>query len=231
MTDHMVQLTPDISPDVRAAVATLALAGSFAFPGNPAPTTLESDLLHRFASASQVTLADVLSWLAENKAEYHDLDDLVAQFATNPVALHTALQQQNDAAGLVLLLVANAGALSEATTGAGLHPSASGPVWLIRSGYADEPPVGYYFDLGATHIPQPVKILWQTVASAGIQAAIALDAPLPPLDVNALLSTVQAASDALEAANQSFASGQQQLAAAKAAHANILASLGKGQSI
>jgi hypothetical protein len=228
MSDHAVSLNLGLPADVRATCATLALAGSFAFSGNPSPTQLESDLLHRFAGHSQINHDDVLAWLAENKAETSDLAGLVAQFSQNAVALHTALQQQNDAGGLVLLFVENAVLLSEATTGELLHRGASGPVWLLRSGYCDDPPYGYYYDLGATNSAQPVKILWQTVAGAGIVAAIALDAPAPPLDVNALLSTVQAASDALEAANQSFASGQQQLAAAKAAHENILASLGKG---
>lgn len=228
MTDHMVQLAPGLSPDVRGAVATLALAGSFAFAGNPSPTDLESKLLAQFGGNSHVLANDVLPWLAENKAEYHDLADMVAQFDSNPVALHTALQQQNDAGGLVLLLIENAALLSEATTGELLHRGASGPVWLLRSGYSDDPPYAYYFDVGATGQPQPVKILWQTVAGAGIQAAIALDPPPAPLDVNALLTTAQAASDALEAANQSLAQAGQQLAAAHAAHANILASLGKG---
>ncbi len=212
MTDHVVALSPILAPDVRATVATLALAGAFALPGTLSATALESDLLHRFATATQVTPADVTAWLTDGKAEYHDLADVVAQFGSNPVALHTALQQQNDAGGLVLLRVSNAGSLTEATTGAGLHPNDAGAVWLLRSGYADDPPLAYYYDLGATHLPQPIKILWQTVASAGIEAAIALDAPKPPIDV-------AGATDALHIMEQA-------LATAKAAHGSILTALG-----
>ncbi len=211
MPDHLVSLSTGLPADVRATCATLALAGSFAFSGNSSPTTLESDLLHRFASHVQISHDDVLAWLAENKAETSDLAGLVAQFAQNAVALHTALQQQNDAGGLVLLLVEHATLLSEATTGELLHRGTGGPVWLLRSGYSDDPPYGYYFDLGATNTVQPVKILWQTVAGAGIQAAIALDAPKPPVDIAAV-------TDALHIADQAIAILQQAVSSVRAAH-------------
>ena len=229
MADHLVSLpSGSVSPDVRAAIATLALAGSFASPGNPPLADLEHDLLARFAHATSIDAEAVLAWLQDAKATYHDMSDLVAQFGTNPVALHTALQQQNDAGGVVLLSVGNAGALTDAVSGAALHPGSTGSAWILRSGYSDEPPYGYYYDLGSPSAEQPVKILWQTVASAGIMHAIALEPPTPPVDREALLTTLQGASDALSSANQHLSEANNALAAAQTAHQTILASLGKG---
>jgi len=228
MTDHLVSLPQGgLSPDVRAAIATLALAGSFALPGGVAPAAIEHDLLARFASKSQIGAADVLAWLESGGAQYADMADLVAQFAANPTALHTALQQHNDAGGVVLIQVANPTQLADALSGAALHPGLTGPAWLLRSGYSDEPPYGYYYDLAAS-AAQPIRMLWPAVATATIQAAIALEPPVPPIDRDALLSTLQSAEAALADADQHYAAGAQALAAAKAAHQAIMASLGKG---
>jgi len=221
MADHLVSLPGGgLTPETRASLATLALAASFSLPGNHDAATLERELLTQFAGATSIDSLKATNWLESGGASILRMDDLVSQFATNPAALHTALQQHNDAGGLVLLIVQSPDQLADAVSGAALHAFAQGPLWLLRSGYSDDPPYGFYYDLLAS-ASQPVKILWPNVASAEILAAIALEAPTPPLDVAALLSTLQAASDAMEVANQS-------IAAAQAAHATILASLGKG---
>ena len=231
MADHLVALPggAGLAPETRAAIATLALAASFAAPGaGPHDLALlERDLLARFAGATTIDAPAVLAYFASLGATALDLADLVAQFATNPVALHTALQQHNDAGGLVLLAVASPAQLSDAASGVALHPSAQGPLWLLRSGYGDDPPYGYYYDLAASGT-QPVRILWNNVTTAGILAAIALEAPTPPVDMAALLSTLQGANDALAHANDSLAAASAALSAAGSAHQAILASLGKG---
>jgi len=236
MSDHLVSLpVPSIRPEVRTALATLALAASFALPGAQTPEQIERDLLARFATATEIDAAAVLSYLESAGAAYSDMAALVAQFEQNPVALHTALQQHNDAGGVILIQVSNMALLTDAATGAVLHPGLVGAGWLVRSGYADEPPVGFYYDYGAVGVPQPVRILWSMVAGVGILAAIALDPPTPPLNVDALLATLQGASDALThtneqvaVANSALAEANQSLAAAQTAHQTLLASLGKG---
>jgi hypothetical protein len=212
--DHLVTIpTPGFAPDLRAAIATLALATSFAAPGSGLPDVIERDLLSRFAGAATINETDMLSYLDAAKATCHDLAEMVANFGSNPEALHTALQQQNDAGGIVLLKIASSAALTDAVSGAALHPTTApgSSTWLIRSGYSDEPPYGYYYDLLASNFAQPIRILWPTIANAGITAALALDGPKPPIDE-------AATAQALYIAEQGLATAQKAIADVKAAH-------------
>jgi hypothetical protein len=216
MADHSVSLPAVGFPAaVRAAIATLAFAGSFADPARRGAAQLEAELLTRFAGHSSLDVASIVAWLESAGMAYQDLGALVAQLQAGTITpLHTALQQQIDAGGVVLVQVARVEQVAEATSNTALHPGQSGPHWLLRSGYSDDSDYGLYYDLSADG-PQPVRIVWKSIIDAGISAAIALNAPKPPLD----LATI---SDALHIAQQgvqaSYETAMQALANVKAAH-------------
>ena len=207
MTDHIVSLPQSVSPDLRAAIATLALAGSFASPSHQSAASLESDLLTRFSATASLDTTSVIAWLESSGMSYQDLGGLVAQFPANVSPLHTALQQQIDAQGVVLLQVARVEQLFEATTNSQLHPGQTGTHWLVRSGYSDDSDYGLYYDVSAVGQPQPVHILWKSVLDAGIMAAIALNAPVPPkppVDMVAVANDLHIVEQAMLAVTQAL---------------------------
>jgi len=183
MTDYVVSLPQSMPPDFRATLELIALAGSFASPSHASVPQLESELLTRFSSQSTIAISDVIAWLESSGMTYQDLAPLVAQLPGNVVPLHTALQSQITAEGIVLLQVADASKLLDASitdTPTSLHPNNTNPTWLLRSGYSDSNDYGLYVDELAYGYTQPVHILWSDVLASGITAAIALNAPVPP---------------------------------------------------
>lgn len=217
MADHSVSL-PSVSfnPLTRAAIATLAFAGSFAHPNKTSASQLEVELLTRFAGAVSVDVAAIVAWLESTGMSYQDLGALVAQVRDGNIApLHTALQQQIDAGGVVLLQVARVEQLFEATTNSQLHPGQTGSHWVLRSGYSDDSDYGLYYDLSVVNTPQPVRILWKSILDAGITAAIALNAPKPPLDLAAIGDALHFAEQGVQA---SYETAMQAIANVKSAH-------------
>lgn len=212
--DHLVSMPTMLDASTRTAISTLALAGSFASPSHQSAPSLESDLLTRFSATASLDATSVIAWLESAGMSYQDLDPLVAQIATTIVPLHTAMQSQIDAQGVVLLQVANASLLMEAPpelsadapadapvpAPVSLHPGDVSPLWLVRSGYSTDKDFGYYYDLSAYGYTQPVHILWSDVLASGITAAIALNAPVPPkppVDVESAANALHIAEQAM----------------------------------
>ncbi|MBA2285847.1 MAG: hypothetical protein H0W02_10210 [Ktedonobacteraceae bacterium] len=211
MSDHLVTL-PDAGAVRHDVLDLLALVGHFAAPDSYPPGRLEQELLARFAGEASVAISDIATWLSGAGIAILDQKDLVAQArAGNAAPLHTELQAQNDRGVIQLLAVSSADQLADAASGRPLTDQVA-PCFLVRVGYSDADPYGYYYVglPGLSHTQ--TRIPWQNVLVAGITDVLSVQPPKPAADLSA-------ATDALHIMEQALATMQ-------AAHATVQAALG-----
>jgi hypothetical protein len=197
----------------------LATTCRYALPDRFTGNQLERDADVRFSGLPTIGIADATAWLASLGIVMQSLSDQVSVLANGDTeTLHIALQQGNDAKRLQLLAVGDASKLVELedTGEIQLTPrplsSRMVPCILLRLGYSTDKPYAYYSAglPGGSH--RIIKLTWQSVLAASVTAAVAVLAPKPPLDLDAL-------KDALHIQEQAMLAHQQ-------AHARVLSLLG-----
>lgn len=195
------------------ALHLLALAARYAVPDTyPDPDATKINLGVRFSGVSAISLPDAQSWLAQAGVQLSTLDTLVSQAASGDAEpLHQALQAGNDAHLIQFLAINDASKLVELADAGEDTPLSPNAMWskpdpclLLRYGYNPENGYAYY----AASLPgdsyRPIKITWESVVAAGVNAAVAILPPPPKVDVDLFNQAAEIMKQALNTAAQAY---------------------------
>lgn len=212
--DQLVQLPQDILAGSQKfeIINILGSIARYTVPGAYAGNTAERDLEIRFSNLPTIGLSDAAGWLSGIGAKLQPLDDQIATLSSgDPEPLHQALQAGNDAQCVQLLAINDASKLIEMEEAGedqlSPHPmwSKSDPCLLLRLGYSKDQDYAVY----AASLPgdsrRYIKITWQSVVTAGINAALAVLPPPKPVDMDHLTALVDAQTEDLARIHQRHA--------------------------
>jgi hypothetical protein len=194
-------------------VNILATVARYSLPDRWQGNQLERDADVRFSGLPAIGIADATTWLSSLGVVMSSLSDQVSVLSSGDTeTLHIALQQGNDLRCPQLLAISDASKLIELEDAGELQLTPR-PLWskaeaclLLRLGYSNDKPYAYY----AASLPgdsrRLIKLTWQSVLAAGITAAIAIQPPKPPVDVQGMADDLHIMEQALATAHQAHAS-------------------------
>lgn len=192
-TDQLVSLPGDAfaTGQKYEIVNLLATIARFALPGTFPGSNLERDLEIRFSRMQSISLPDATAWLTEIGVKLSPLDDQIAAMASGDTEqIHQALQTGNNSQQLQLLAVNDSSKLVEVEDTGEMQPTTClmslrpDPCLLLRLGYNTANGYAYYAASLAGDSRRPIKITWDSVLAAGVNAGVAILPPAKPLDLD-----------------------------------------------
>lgn len=200
MADHLIPLPGnyhyvyqfDGGSQYKCVEACLSMACQVAYPNRyPDPKKLMSQIYTQYVGPdvpgdrNGTTKAQAIEWLQSQHIGYIDMD------VSDLNALHDHLQQMNLAGIPQIISIGDESFLKHAKTGHTLHNWADalnhGSHAMLRVGYSDSDPWGYYYEpAAAPNFGEPVPIAWQDFLDGHVVSCLAIfphgvsQWPLPP---------------------------------------------------
>jgi Peptidase_C39 like family len=183
MSDHFIKLPPTFEyvnqflstiyaphPSLyRCGGACIAMVAEIAFPGRWNPYEL-MDVFYRADTAGPDTpdntagigATQISAWLKANGVGY------VGTTLDKPTMQAAILQNCP-----VMLLISDMSQLHDGKTDAPLYSwkCAGDGHYIVRVGYSDSEPYGYYYDPASGNRHQPVSIRWNDIVRSGVYSA------------------------------------------------------------